>query len=464
MITLENRFFPLRGALCFLVEGGIIFLSIFASFSILQKTSMIEILDVDDVLVRGVVVALICQSCMYMLDLYDFRHSQSRTELFFSLVFSVGFVCIGIGLISYAAPEFGVAGKMYYLTIFFVAVFLLVWRVAFDFYLSRMAPKERILVVGMGGVARMVAEEIRGRERLGFHLVGFVGPPSSDDDGSRGTGSVLGDYRDLGTIVKEHAVRKLVVAISERRGEYPVREMLALRVGGCQVVEWPGFFEKLAGRIPIDNLSPSYIIFNEGFRKSRLVLFVRRVISAAIGVVAMVVLLPVFILAAIGIKFDSPGNVFYSQDRVGQRGKRFRIYKFRSMRRDAEKEGAPRWASKDDPRITRVGRILRITRMDELPQLFNVLRGDIDLVGPRPERPEFVSELEKVIPYYSLRHTVKPGLTGWAQVMFPYGGSIEESKEKLQYDLFYIKNMSVKLDLLILFRTLKIITLGRGAR
>lgn len=170
------------------------------------------------------------------------------------------------------------------------------------------------------------------------------------------------------------------------------------------------------------------------------------------------------LVVALLIKIDSPGPVFYSQERVGQNGKTFRIFKFRSMRNDAEKEGAAQWAAKNDPRITRVGKYLRLSRIDELPQMFNVLMGHIDLVGPRPERPEFVAELQKMIPYYSLRHTVKPGLTGWAQVMFTYCGTIEESREKLQYDLFYIKNLSIKLDLLILFRTLKIVILGRGAR
>ena len=254
------------------------------------------------------------------------------------------------------------------------------------------------------------------------------------------------------------------MAITERRGEYPVKEMLALRVSGYQVVEWPGFFEKLSGRIPIDNLAPSFFIFNEGFRKSRVLLWFRRVLSAIVSAVFLVLLLPVYLVVSIFIKFDSPGPVLYSQIRVGQDNKPIRIYKFRSMRNDAEKNGDAVWAVENDPRITRVGRFLRKTRIDELPQLFNVLLGELEFVGPRPERPEFVEKLQSLIPYYSLRHTVKPGITGWAQVMFHYSGTIDESKEKLQYDLFYIKNMSLKMDLLILFQTFKIVLLGRGAR
>jgi exopolysaccharide biosynthesis polyprenyl glycosylphosphotransferase len=240
--------------------------------------------------------------------------------------------------------------------------------------------------------------------------------------------------------------------------------MLALRVMGCQVVEWQEFFEKLSGRIPIDNLAPSFFIFNEGFRKSRFRLSIRRIVSVIVGAVLLVLLLPVFLVVSVLIMLDSPGPAIYSQVRAGQNNKPIRIYKFRSMRKDAEKNGDAVWAEENDPRVTRVGRFLRRSRIDELPQLFNVLIGELEFVGPRPERPEFVEKLQAMIPYYDLRHTVKPGITGWAQVMFHYGSSIEESKEKLQYDLFYVKNMSIKLDLLILFHTIKIVLLGRGAR
>ena len=464
MITLENRFFPVRSAVCFLVEGGIILLSVLASFALLQGSGGDGIVDLQDALIRGVVIAVFCQACMYFLDLYDLKHSQARGELFFSIVFAIGFVCIGIGLVSFCVPDFGVEGKMYYLTIVFVAAFLLLWRIAFDYYLAELAPRQNLLIVGTGSVARMVAQEVKERERLGFKLVGFVAAPSELEARVGSIGKVLGDYPDLPMLVKNYSVRELVVALGERRGEYPVKEMLHLKVSGCKVVEWPGFFEKLAGRIPIDNLSPSFFIFSQGFQKSKIVLAIRRVISMLISALMLIVLLPILAVVAILIKLDSPGAIIYSQDRVGQNGRPFRIHKFRSMRNDAEADGTPRWASKDDDRITRVGRIIRILRIDELPQLFNVLQGDLDLVGPRPERPAFVEELQRLFPYYSLRHTVKPGLTGWAQVMFMYSGTIEESKEKLQYDLFYIKNMSVKLDLLILFKTMKIVLLGRGAR
>jgi len=464
VIILENRFFSLRSAVCFLVEGGIIIFSVVASFVIFHGRST-AIVSMGDVVARGLVITFFCQTCMYLLDLYDLKLSQTWGEMFFALTIAVGFVCVGIGLLSYAIPKFGVAGNMYYLSILIASVLLLVWRFLFEIYITRIAPQETILIVGTGEVARLVGQEVKKRQRLGFRLVGFIGAPAQTNNDSVGeVGKVLGDPTQMDSIVKKYDIRKVVVAITERRGEYPVKEMLALRVGGQQVVEWPVFFEKLSGRIPIDSLAPSFFIFNEGFRKSRILLAIRRVVSAIVAALTLVILLPVFLVIAILIMLDSPGPVIYSQTRVGQNGKPIRIYKFRSMRNDAELDGGAIWAVKDDPRVTNVGRSIRKTRIDELPQLFNVFKGELDFVGPRPERPEFVEKLQRLIPYYSLRHTVKPGITGWAQVMFDYSGTIEESKEKLQYDLFYIKNMSVKLDLLILFHTMKIVILGRGSR
>jgi len=465
IITLENRFFSLRSAVCFIIEGGIIMVSVVASFLLLHGRAGTPVVSMGDVVARALVITFFCQSCMYLLDLYNFKLSQTWGEMLFALAIAIGFVCICIGLLSYAIPKFGVAGKMYYLSILIASLFLLLWRFAFELYITRYASKEKILIVGTGEVARQVGEEVKRRNRLGFHLVGFINaPPRRDNSTAVGVENVLGDPAQMGRIIEEHGVNKIVVAITERRGEYPVKEMLALRVSGCQVVEWPGFFEKLSGRIPIDSLAPSFFIFNDGFRKSRFLLSLRRIVSAIAAAVLLVLLSPVFLVVAILIRLDTPGPAFYSQIRVGQKNRPIRIYKFRSMRNDAEKNGDAVWAVENDPRITRVGHFLRKTRIDELPQLFNVLIGELDFVGPRPERPEFVQQLQSLIPYYALRHTVKPGISGWAQVMFHYGSSIDESKEKLQYDLFYIKNMSLKLDLLILFHTIKIVILGRGAR
>jgi sugar transferase (PEP-CTERM system associated) len=384
-------------------------------------------------------------------------------ELFFSILFAIGTICIGIGVVTYIVPEFGVEGKMYYITIVFIAFLLLAWRIIFRAYLSNYAPARNVLIVGTGKVAGMLADEIRERRNLGFRFAGFAGPspPGNDDAGGP---NYLGEYGKIEEIVRQHNVHEIVVAIADRRGLYPVKEMLELRVTGKRIIEWPSFFEKLSGRIPVDSLAPSFFIFSEGFRKSAVILWVRRVISFLVAVVGLIFLAPVFLVVSLFIAVDSPGRIFYLQERVGFNGKRIQLIKFRSMIENAEAESGPRWATEMDPRITRVGRILRKFRIDEIPQFLNVLKGDLDIVGPRPERPVFVRKLEESIPYYALRHSVRPGVTGWAQIMFTYCGTIEESREKLQYDLFYVKNMSIKLDLMILVRTIKILILGRGAR
>ena len=465
MITFENRFVSVHSAICFFVETSIIIFSVVASFIMLHGRAGTPVVSMGDVVARALVITFFCQSCMYLLDLYNFRLFHTPGETIFSLGIAIGVVCIGIGLLAHAIPKFGVATRMYYLSVLLASIVLIVWRLLFELYITHMAPRENILIVGTGEVARALGQEVEKSERLGLRLVGYIRAHNAPEDrGHSHSLRVLGDPAEMAQIIERRNVSKVVVAITERRGEYPVKEMLSLRVTGCPILEWPGFFEKLSGRIPVDSLAPSFFIFNEGFRKSRLYLMIRRFSALIFSSALLVLLLPVFLVVSILIKLDSRGPVIYSQIRVGQHGKRIRIYKFRSMREDAEQNGDAVWAVENDPRITRVGHILRKSRVDELPQLFNVLVGDLAFVGPRPERPEFVEKLERLIPYYALRHTVKPGITGWAQVMFHYGASIDESKEKLQYDLFYIKNMSLKLDLLILFHTMKIVLLSRGAR
>lgn len=464
MIILENRFFPLRNAAIFLIDGGIILFSVIGSFVILHRIGSVRVLSLEDAITRGIAVAFFCQSCMYILDLYDLKLSQFWGELFFSVVFAVGFFCIGIGIVSYVFPVMGVEIQMYYLTIFLIIILLMAWRFAFYFYLFKVAPLHNILIIGAGSAARIVGEEIIARKRLGFRLVGFVAVEHDPSVRLMNSPGILGGYDQIGSIVQKFRVHEIVVATGNRRGEYPIREMLDIRTSGCRIVEWQPFFEKLSGRIPIENLAPSFFIFNEGFSKSPFVQWTRRAISFLAALTGLIILSPVFIVVCLLIRLDSPGRVLYLQKRVGINGRIFTLIKFRSMVENSEQETGPRWATVDDPNITRVGRWIRMYRIDEFPQLINVLKGDLDLVGPRPERPMFVEKLVETIPYYSLRHTVRPGITGWAQVMFPYCGTVEESKEKLQYDLFYVKNMSVKLDLLIIIRTIKILILGRGSR
>ncbi len=262
---------------------------------------------------------------------------------------------------------------------------------------------------------------------------------------------------------RSHPVDRVIVAMKDRRGRMPVRELLDLRLSGVKVEDATSVLEKVSGKIEVDELQPSWLIFSDGFHINHTFLVVKRIISIVVGLAVLLVFLPLIPFIALAVKLSSPGPVFYGQKRVGYHGRVFTCWKFRTMRQDAEMNGA-QWASGDDPRITKAGKILRKLRLDEIPQLWNVLRGDMGFVGPRTERPEFVEWLSKEIPYYNIRHIVPPGLTGWAQVSYEYGASLEESKEKLRYDLYYITNIAPMLDLLIVFKTIKIVLLGRGSR
>lgn len=264
--------------------------------------------------------------------------------------------------------------------------------------------------------------------------------------------------------VSRSRLHRVVVAMHDRRGTMPVRELLQLRLQGVKIEEATSWLEKMTGRIEVEQLLPSWLVFSEGFRFSPGFIVLRRAMSLGLSFLLLLVIAPILPFVMLAIQLDSKGPVFYRQKRVGRGGVVFYCYKFRTMREDAEADTGPTWAGDEDPRITRVGRFLRASRLDEIPQLWNVLRGDMAFVGPRPERPEFVEWLTQEIPYYPVRHVARPGITGWAQVQYKYGNTVDDAKEKLQYDLYYIKNASIGLDLVIVFQTIKTVLLGRGAK
>jgi sugar transferase (PEP-CTERM system associated) len=269
---------------------------------------------------------------------------------------------------------------------------------------------------------------------------------------------------DLAIDRQVRGIDRIVVAMEERRGKLPVNLLLAMKNRGVQVQDGTDVYESITGKVPIESMRLSWLLFSSGYYASRLALIYQRIASVVISILGLLLSLPLIPFVVLAIKLNSQGRVLYWQNRVGRDGIIFRCYKFRTMYSDAEAHTGPTWATEDDPRITRVGKFLRKARLDELPQLLNVLRGDMSLVGPRPERPEFVAALNEKIPYYHLRHSVRPGITGWAQILYKYGSSIEDAKEKLRYDLYYIKNSSAGLDLLIIVNTIKIVLLGRGAK
>jgi sugar transferase (PEP-CTERM system associated) len=330
------------------------------------------------------------------------------------------------------------------------------------YFPSRLA--ERVLILGTDLQAVAVAREITRRRGRGYEVIGFVGHDLALVGKSLINPRVIGVMDDLEELVRRRRPDRIVVALSDLRDKAPLGLLLRLKVRDeIQVEEASRFFERLTGKISTDHLQTGRMVFAETGLWARPYRRLRRVFDVVSCLVGMALSLPIMILTAIAIRIESPGPVFYTQERVGLHGRKFRIFKFRSMQADAEAHG-PAWARENDPRVTRVGRIIRRLHIDETPQFVNILRGEMSLIGPRPERPEFVERLEERIPYYSERHLVKPGLTGWAQVSYPYGASVEDAREKHQYDLYYIKNQSPLLDAIVLLETARVVLFGHSSR
>lgn len=321
--------------------------------------------------------------------------------------------------------------------------------------------KRRILILGTGQLAKGLSQILLSRRKMFTDVVGMLAKDNGQMVDSQS--EVVGTMEQLIDVVERHRVDTIAVCLEDRRAVLPLKELLDLKGMGIDVFDGHHLYEEESGRIPIDELKPSAIIFSTGFRAGFVVKTVKRLIDICVSFVGLTVLFPVVVLIGAVIRLDSPGPVFYRQVRVGLRAQPYMIWKFRSMFLDAEKGGA-RWTTEKDPRVSRVGRYLRKWRLDEIPQLINVLKGEMSLVGPRPERPVFVQELRAVIPYYDIRHAVRPGITGWAQTQFRYGASVEDSHVKLQYDLYYVKHLSMRLDTRILLETVRVILLGEGAR
>jgi sugar transferase (PEP-CTERM system associated) len=327
---------------------------------------------------------------------------------------------------------------------------------------NRAAVHRQVLVLGTGRRARAIQALAQGSPgRPGFQVVGFM-PCGERED--RGGPLVLRSDQSLAAIARSYRVTEIVVGSRDRRQTLPVNELLECKLAGTRVMDLTTFFERESGRIELESLNTSWLVFADGFEQGVLKTWIKRIFDVAASIALLIVCLPIMVITAILVKFEDNGPVLYRQDRVGQAGRVFPLFKFRSMRVNAENDGTPQWASHNDSRVTRIGAFIRKVRIDELPQVFNVLRGDMSFVGPRPERPFFVDKLARDIPYYGYRHTIKPGITGWAQVRYPYGASVEDAIEKLKYDLYYVKNNTLFLDLIILFQTIQVVIFQDGAR
>ena len=456
-MQLFNRYVSSRGLTVF----GCEIMLIFGSVALAARAHGVPA-DVGGDIWKIALVTGLCQVCFYYNDLYDLNVVHSSRELLIRLLQAAGAASILVALLYLLIPSLAIGNGIFVSSLVIFLIAIIGWRLLFNRLAYSSPLEERVIIVGTGATARLVAREIQAQHDFGYRVVGFV-----DDTPSTRTitnAPLVGAPQDIPRLVREHDVSRIVVGLSDRRGRLPISELLQAKLSGTRVEDATTTYERLTGKILIDDLKPSWLIFSDGFVVSRWTRFVKRGFDLALATVGFVLASPLTLLTALAVYLDSDGPILYCQERVGEHGRVFTVYKFRSMRVDAEKPGTPVWARERDDRVTRVGRIIRITRLDELPQLWNVLRGDMSFVGPRPERPFFVEQLEKEIPFYQQRHSVKPGLTGWAQVKYQYGSSIEDAMEKLRYDLYYIKHLSIALDLSIVFDTVKVILFGKGAK
>ncbi len=412
---------------------------------------------------KALFVAATCQLVFYFGELYNLRVVSDRREMFIRILQALGVTSLLLGVVYFWFPELVIGRGVFMIAAFLVVLLVIGWRLAWEWLARAVGPRERLLIIGTNAAAIALARELHERRELGVEIVGFVSgsrPVSLSLEGL--TSGVLGTVDDIPALVGTKNVDRVVVSLADARGKLPMDKLLEMKLAGVTFDHLASVYEEYTGKIAVENLRPSWLIFSSGFRQSVLVTAGKRALDLAVATIGMILGSPLILLTAAAVKLSSPGPVLYHQVRVGLNNKPFTIHKFRSMRADAESKTGAVWAQKNDVRITLIGRFLRKTRLDELPQLWNVFRGDMSLVGPRPERPEFVANLTQQIPFYGQRHAVKPGLTGWAQVSYTYGASVEDALEKLQYDLFYIKHLAISLDLFIIFKTIKTVVLRRG--
>ena len=424
-----------------------------------------EIFAEENGIPKALLISGVAQLCLYYADLYDLRLLSDRRELFIRILNALAWASLILAVIYYWVPELVIGRGVFFIAAVLVMTLVIGWRVAFEWASRRVRPRERLLLVGTNDAAIALAREIFAeRHSLGVEIVGFIDPDPSRVGSPILNPGVVGTIEDIPSIVRSRRVHRVVVSLADARGKLPMDKLLELRLDGVNFDHLASVYEEYTGKIAVENLRPSWLIFSGGFRKTPALTASKRVLDILTASIGIALALPLMAIVAIAVKLTSPGPVLYHQRRVGQHGRIFNIHKFRSMQQDAERTTGPVWAAKHgDSRVTPVGSFLRRSRLDELPQLWNVLVGDMSFVGPRPERPEFVRDLTQEIPFYGQRHIVRPGITGWAQVRYTYGATKEDALQKLQFDLFYIKHLSVALDLYVMLETVKTVLLRRGA-
>ena len=465
MVHVFRQYFSMRKAIFILGEGVLIYCAVFmASFFLLRKyVGVIDMLEM--IWLKVLLIAVVTQASLYFKDLYEFKASDNIIDLATRLIQSIGITCISLSVVYFVWPEAIIGRWIFFFSILLLLLFLVSWRLLYALAIKKKIFTENIIIVGSGGLARDILKEIRNRRDIGYDIKLIVDHEKAKESSVQFEG-VQVQYGFDGFCEKAEVeqVSSIIMAMDEKRGRFPHNELLSCKTRGISIADGESFYERITGKLLVEKINPSWLIFSDGFMKSRTSRIMKRIIGLLLSTVMLIIFFPLMLLVAVAIKLESRGPVFFSQERVGKNEKLIRVYKFRSMKADAEKASGPVWATHDDVRITRTGKFIRRFRIDELPQLWNVMKGDMSFVGPRPERQFFVKKLKTTIPYYKERFTVKPGITGWAQIKYPYGASEKDALEKLKYDLYYIKNMSFVMDLIVIFHSIKIVLLRRGAR
>jgi sugar transferase (PEP-CTERM system associated) len=460
MPFLFNKYYHFRDIIFFLGEGLLIFLSLLAVDWLYMGDFMFS-MSLFDETYKAALVTVVFQLSLYFFDLYDLKYDLSLTATATRTTQAFGVGCIVLGGIYYSLPVIIIPSRVFWTGYLIICILIFVWRSVYYFILRRRLFVQEIFVLGTGKLAEDISLEIEGKHDSPYKILGFIG--ERNDIYNPNNAPFFQNLDDIEQHYLGKHIERIVVALDDRRGTTPIQELLKYKMQGTVIEQGINFYERMTGKLLVENMDPSWIIFSEGFSLNRWQYMLKRTVDILLSLAILTVSLPILILSILIIKLESIGPIFYSQERVGTRNVPFKVYKFRSMRQDAEQAGAV-WAKENDDRVTRYGRLIRKYRIDELPQLWNVLKGDMSLVGPRPERPVFVEKLAETIPFYLIRHDVKPGITGWAQVCYPYGASHEDALHKLEYDLYYIKNLSVPLDLLVVFMTVKTVLFRKGAR
>ncbi len=440
-----------------LIASGAFYLGVYLRFGGLEEGLM----KYQHIVIRSISFVLVPILCSFFIELYDQQKNRGRKEILLRCLIAGIFSLFVLSSIYYAIPETKLWRGNLALSILIFTALQFIWHITYVSFLRLPAFAKRVLILGIGQNAERIGSMI-GATNHNYVLAGYIDCPT--EALAVPAYQIVGDRESICETVQKQRAQKIVISLSEKRGVLPFKEIMNCKLGGIDILEAPSFYEEVMGKLFIEDTMPSWFIFSDGFKITALKRLYKRFFDIIVSLLGVAIASPLMLIVGILIKVNSPGTVFFRQVRVGERERNFVLYKFRTMRENAEQETGAVWAQKNDSRVTGVGNILRKTRFDEIPQLFNVLNGDMSLIGPRPERPEFIEKLKEVIPYYSERHFVKPGITGWAQVNYRYGASVEDAIEKLRYDLYYIKNMSFFLDMLIVLETIKVVLFSRGSR